>query len=42
MLNEISKTDAGFKKGGMNFTLVLKPGLITQEIVLVEGKMMRS
>ena len=24
MLNEISKTDAGFKKGGMNFTLVFE------------------
>ena len=24
MLNEISKTDAGFKKRGMNFTLVIK------------------
>ena len=24
VLNEISKTDAGFKKGGMNFTLVFE------------------
>ena len=24
MLNEISKTDAGFKKRGMNFTLVIE------------------
>ena len=24
MLNEISKTDAGFKKGRMNFTLVFE------------------
>ena len=24
MLNEISKTDAGFKKGGINFTLVFE------------------
>ena len=42
MLNEIAKTDAGFKKRGMNFTLVIEALAHNTRNILVEGKMMRS